>query len=92
MKINIKQLSTLSHVGIPESKQGALQESVESVLSYVEQLTTAAVADVHAHRDPMTGDELRTDEPRSFSTESRTIILNNFPNRLGDLLQVPPVL
>ncbi len=90
-KDDVARLAALARMEINDEEVENRREELERILAYVDRLQnvdTAGIPETDAF-DEQRG--WREDEPIACDASTRARILNNFPDRVGDLLRVPAV-
>lgn len=86
----IQRLAELSRLDLSEEEMQRMEETIDPVLAYVGRLSKIDTTGV-----PETeGDQrvrLRNDVVDGSPEDERTVILSNFPDKVGGLLRVPGV-
>lgn len=95
MKLNIldiENIANLARLKLTESEKARYAEELSAVFGYVEQLNEVDTTGV-AETCQVTGleDICRADEAKSSSPETRQALIEQFPNRTGNLLAVKAV-
>ena len=87
---DVQNIAHLSRIHLTDAEAERFGAQISSILSYVDRLQavdTSAVEDRAVFGDMLPPDQ---DLPRQSDAEHEQII-QNFPDRLGDLLRVPSV-
>jgi aspartyl/glutamyl-tRNA(Asn/Gln) amidotransferase C subunit len=90
--MDITHIAKLARIGLSEEESEGLGGDLSAILSFVEKLKGAEIENVK----PMTGGTslfniVRDDELRPTDPNARNRILDNFPKRKGDYIEIPPV-
>lgn len=88
----IKTLIELSRISCTDEEQEHLLESLQKILSYVDQLNAIDTTDVPPCNQVIEGmyNVMREDEVGE--TLPREIFLENAPAQIGGMIRVPPVM
>jgi aspartyl-tRNA(Asn)/glutamyl-tRNA(Gln) amidotransferase subunit C len=90
-KVDVKAITAIARIALTDGECRHLEEQLNLVLGYVDQLMAVDVEGVEPAAYPIpTKNVLAADEPRpGFGVEEA---LMNAPRRKGDLLAVPQIL
>jgi len=88
-KTEVEHLSELSRIQLSEEEKGSIQNDLENILSYFDELKELNTD----HIIPKTGGALTTNELREDDSNTRVSanIINSFPDHERNLLKVPKV-
>lgn len=89
-KADLDRLAMLARLMIKPSEEKKMERDLSAILEYVERLQEIDTAGV-AETGTMPTEELRKDEAMPVDDLTHELILDNFPDRKGDALQVPAV-
>ncbi len=84
------RLAELARLEYSAKEKKAMQESLEPILGYVDRLQKIDTTGI-PETETLPQKHLREDVALPIDDVAREIILSNFPDRLGDALQVPGV-
>ena len=86
----LDHLQELARIGLTEAERKKLKEDLQEILDYMRMLDEVDVEGMEPMYTPIEGEApLRKDEVRAFDGSS---IRENFPEREGNHLVVPPIL
>ena len=91
-KVDIEKLAELARIDVPEDKRAELEEDIEKILEYVEQIQDVAAElpdtpEASEHHNVLR-DDINPHEPGKYSEE----ILKEVPERKGDYVKVKQIL
>ncbi len=88
----VKKIAQLARIELSESELAKYSEQLSSVLEYVSQLKEVSEGDAN-YDYAVEGLYNSTDEDKVRPTDgaSRQIILDDMPDKVGDLLKVKPI-
>ncbi len=88
-KTEVEHLSELSRVQLSEEEKGSIQNDLENILSYFDELKELNTDRIV----PKTGGALTTNELRKDDSSTRIFAnsIDSFPDHEGNLLKVPKV-
>ncbi|MDO8583721.1 MAG: Asp-tRNA(Asn)/Glu-tRNA(Gln) amidotransferase subunit GatC [bacterium] len=89
-KEDIDRLAVLARLDVSAAEEKKMEEDLSSILAYVDRLQQIDTVGV-AEAGTAAAESLRKDEAVSVDEPTHELILNNFPDRKGDALQVPAV-
>ena len=86
----IKRLAELSRLALSEEEMKRMEETIDPVLEYVGRLSKIDTTGIpETERNSLV--RLREDIVEGCSDSERTVILSNFPDKVGAVLRVPGV-
>src|ERR1035437_521755 len=89
---DIEHIASLARLGLEEEEIEGMAKDLSSILEYVDQLQQVDTSGVdYEYQVKDLQNSVRTDKVISCSDEERAIILEDMPDRAGDLLRVPGV-
>ena len=87
---DIKRLADLARLELTDEETARAEKELDAVLGYVSRLADVNTENVYPATPPPAS-EFRADEVGESDPMTRQIILENFPQRQGDLLCTPGV-
>jgi len=87
----VEHLALLSRIGFSDVELARMEETLDPILAYVGRLSKVDVQGAAEYQDEEPGLGLRADVPSDCEKKVQYIILENFPDKLGDALRVPGV-
>lgn len=88
---DMDRLCELARLDIEEGEKKVIAESFDSILGYINQIQDAATSG-HSPKAGEYYNSFREDIAIESSEETRTFIIEAFPEKEGDYLKVPKVL
>jgi aspartyl-tRNA(Asn)/glutamyl-tRNA(Gln) amidotransferase subunit C len=90
--MDITHVAKLARIGLKDDELKKMELELSAILGFVEKLKGAEIENVK----PMAGGTslfniVRDDELRPTDPNARNRILDNFPKRKGDYIEIPPV-
>ncbi len=88
----VMRLAELSRLTLTDDELERMEKTLDPVLAYVGRLSkidTTGIPETEA--EPVMASNLRADRAVPTPKKERDAILDNFPDRAGDLLKVPGV-
>ncbi len=88
---DIEKLAHLARIHVSDEESEHMRTDLEKILAYVERLSNIDTLGIPETERSGAAHALRLDEAHSVTAETRQLILENFPDRVGDALKVPAV-
>lgn len=85
------QLAALARLGLSDRERDEMQGGFETVLDYVARLSQVDTSGVEDGASELDSTSFRADIVGEENDSVRTVIIQNFPEKEGDLLRVPAV-
>ncbi len=90
-KDEVSHLAILARIKLTDEQINKMTDEVDSILEYVESIQKVDVTGVEPFAMPAKSQGFRADQAFDCDELTRELILENFPDRTGDLLTAPGV-
>ena len=88
----VMRLAELSRLELGDDELARMERTLDPILDYVGRLSKVKTEGIPETEDePVSTERLRQDHATPTSKQDREALLMNFPERMGDLLNVPGV-
>ena len=91
--MDINAIAKLAQLDFTDEEKAMMEKDLPSIVAYIDRLQSVDTSHVDAKEYIFDMDaRLREDIPRDDLNEERKAVIDNFPKKMGDALEVPVIL